>query len=373
MRNPFFVMSFSSLLEKTYLCNMKIKAGWLLGAFFLLLRTNCSAAASFNEFSDLCVDSFPQQLKAARPNTRLDSLLDSRDRRALVRYDSLYIRKPSQRLMLKLRGNVSGAAFRAKRLNTDYDFNVGLRSNVNVTTAVSANYRGLGVALSINPLKLAGRNADFEFNMNAYGNRYGADVIYSSSQTYHGSIKLGGMVNYDVVAGQVRQRLLAVNAYYAFNYRRFSYPAAFTQSQLQLRSCGSWMIGFSFMGSYLHFDSDIYLGSQEAHARMVYFALGGGYGYNFVTPHNWLFHLSTLPEIVAATYGRLEMENENHHTPYRFPNLINVGRIAVVKNYDRCFFGFTGVVNHSLTGDRDQLLLHLTKWRARVFFGLRLL
>ena len=39
-------------------------------------------------------------------------------------------------------------------------------------------YRGLGLGLSVNPAKLAGKNQDYEFNLNYYSNRYGLDVVY---------------------------------------------------------------------------------------------------------------------------------------------------------------------------------------------------
>ena len=45
--------------------------------------------------------------------------------------------------------------------------------------------------------------------------------------------------------------MLTLNAYYAFNGRRFSYPAVFSQSWMQKRSCGSLMLGASFMGGVL--------------------------------------------------------------------------------------------------------------------------
>lgn len=304
----------------------------------------------------------------------LDRELNIRDIRAKAKRDSLYISKPDYRWTVKLRGNSSGTTFRARRTYGDYRYNVGLNSNVNVTTAISFNYRGLAAALSLNPLKLSGKNTDMEFNINAYGNKFGADFIYIYSKTLKGTFTQSGLgeQDYAVSAGQVQQQLLAINGYYSFNHRRFSYPAAFTQSQLQLRSCGSWMLGFSFMGSYLHFDKDLLPNIPEIRLRMVYFGIGGGYGYNLVTSAHWLFHISAMPELVVATYGRMKTSTSSDHTPFRFPNLINVGRLAIVKNYSKTFFGLSAVVNTSLTGDREQLLLHQTKWRGRIFWGFRL-
>ena len=40
-------------------------------------------------------------------------------------------------------------------------------------------------------------------------------------------------------------KTLNVNAYYAFDSSRFSYPAAFSQSYIQRRSAGSFLLAFS--------------------------------------------------------------------------------------------------------------------------------
>jgi hypothetical protein len=49
-----------------------------------------------------------------------------------------------------------------------------------------------------------------------------------------------------------------------------------------------------------------------------------------------------------------------------------VGRIAVIRHFGRYFAGFTSVVNTSQLGDRDELLLNITKWRARIFIGIKI-
>lgn len=44
-------------------------------------------------------------------------------------------------------------------------------------------------------------------------------------------------------------QVLNLTGYYTFNHRRFSYPAAFTQSYIQRRSAGSWLAGISYQSS----------------------------------------------------------------------------------------------------------------------------
>lgn len=88
--------------------------------------------------------------------------------------------------------------------------------------------------------------------------------------------------------------------------------------------------------------------------------------------HGWLIHLSALPELVVYSRSRLTTGGSRTRMPYRFPNIIAVGRIAVIRHFGRYFAGFTSVVNTSQLGDRDELLLNITKWRARIFIGIKI-
>ena len=50
------------------------------------------------------------------------------------------------------------------------------------------------------------------------------------------------MERIDLPEGILQVKTLNVNAFYVFNYRRFSYPAAFSQSYIQRRSAGSFLL-----------------------------------------------------------------------------------------------------------------------------------
>lgn len=62
--------------------------------------------------------------------------------------------------------------------------------------------------------------------MALYGNRIGIEAVYQASGVYKGNIEVNGDKSY-VPEGLVNMDMLLVNTYYAFNARRFSYPAAF--------------------------------------------------------------------------------------------------------------------------------------------------
>lgn len=309
--------------------------------------------------------------EAYRAKREIDKILDMRDSRVRSRVDTSYIERTPQRLRFRLTLNVSGSDIRTRGVNADGNFNTEMKAQNKYTVSLSAAYRGLSLSVAMNPAHLAGEKKDYELNMNAYGNKLGADVIFHSAKTFEGSVRTQ-RGDISIPAGLISQNMLTLNAYYAFNGRRFSYPAVFSQSWMQKRSCGSLMLGASFMGGVLKARHDDVIGNPESRLSILCVGLGAGYGYNLVLRHGWLIHLSALPELVVYSRSRLTTGGSRTRMPYRFPNIIAVGRIAVIRHFGRYFAGFTSVVNTSQLGDRDELLLNITKWRARLFFGIKI-
>lgn len=110
-------------------------------------------------------------------------------------------------------------------------------------------------------------------------------------------------VSYDGVSASI----VGFNIYYIFNHKKFSYPAAFSQSTVQKRSCGSPMVGIGYTRHSLSVDwekmtnlvagrlgqnvADTYLGPIGESGKVKYtdISISGGYGYNYVFAPRWLF------------------------------------------------------------------------------------
>lgn len=178
---------------------------------------------------------------------RIDSLLEVRQKRSAAHYDTAYIAKPEQRWTVKLRANMSGTDLNADGVMSGEPFRTKLEAEAKATVGASVSYRGLSLSLMLNPAKLSGRDRDYEFNFTSYGRRFGFDFTFTQAKTFSGTMTSGG-TDTDIASGQVGMTTYQGNAYYVFNHRRFSFPAAFTQSQVQRRSCGSWLLGLSAFG-----------------------------------------------------------------------------------------------------------------------------
>ena len=105
-----------------------------------------------------------------------------------------------------------------------------MRAERKATISVGVSYVGLSVSLSLNPAKLAGKYHDYEFNFRSYGKRFGFDFAYQDAKNFTGWHEHEGMERIDLPEDVLSVKTLNMNAFYVFNHRRFSYPAAFSQS-----------------------------------------------------------------------------------------------------------------------------------------------
>ena len=298
-----------------------------------------------------------------------DSLLAKRYNK--ITYDTMFIHRPPGRWTIKFRGNISGSTISAEGKRQGEPYSGEVNSDYRGTMSVAVTYRGIALGLALNPMNLAGKSKDNEFNLTSYGNRFGFDLAYLSSKTYKGNVKMGGVTS-DVDKGAVSQSALNVNAYYAFNGKRFSIPAAFSQSYIQRRSAGSFLLGASLDAQTTKIGGISTTGGNDVRLKVVEFAMGAGYGYNLVAGKRWLFHLSALPTFDVFIRSHLTLAGGRAKLHYHFPSFIMTGRGAVVYSWKNKFAGGSMVFNFSSFGDKDQLHLMRSKWRLRLFFGFRI-
>ncbi len=311
------------------------------------------------------------QSRREQIRARVDSVLSTRYYK--TPYDTNYVVRPEGRLTLKFRLNQTGNSIHAKGTVNDIYSKADLKTSHKTTISVAASYRGISLGLAINPSKLKGIYKDYEFNLNYYSSRFSLDASYQRSTTLTGDIERNGLQRLE--NGDVTMRVLNLAGYYAFNHRRFSFPAAFTQSYIQLRSAGSWLAGFSYQGGNIKTSDDLKERNPNAPDVRIYtghVGIGGGYGYNLVLGKKWLFHFSMLPTFVVYNRNNFTVNDERKRAKRMRFNMIFNERVAIVHNFSpRYFAGATLVMNNSVFDD-DVVVVNQNKWRARVFVGVRL-
>ena len=320
----------------------------------------------------MCGTVHAQTLSQAERRARMDSVLAARYYK--TPYDSDFVVRPEGRLTLKVRMNQTGNDFHARGTVNGIYSKADLKTSHKTTFSIAGIYRGIGVGMAINPYKWSGAYKDYEFNLNYYSSRLSLDLSYQRSESLAGDI-VGDRGDQRLEAGDVTLKVLNLAGYYTFNHRRFSYPAAFTQSYIQRRSAGSWLAGGSYQGGSIETTAALAARSASAPDTRIYIGhlgIGGGYGYNWVLGRKWLLHFSMLPTFVVYNRNNMTVNGERKKAQHMRFNMIFNERAAIVHNFSsRYFAGATLVMNNSVFDD-DAVTVNQNKWRARAFVGMRL-
>jgi Domain of unknown function (DUF4421) len=123
------------------------------------------------------------------------------------------------------------------------------------------------------------RTIDLQFH--PYGRRIAIDVL---GQFYRGFQLLS---QDDFLRSDIRVNVVGATAQYIFNYNRFSYRAAFLQSEWQKQSAGSWLAGFELYAGRVYGDSSLVSDTrryddQLKGVRFVELGPNVGYAYTYV-------------------------------------------------------------------------------------------
>ena len=296
---------------------------------------------------------------------RFDSVMTEKYRKGDI--DTAYIMRPRTKWTVKARFNLSGATIESEGIENGQHFKSEMTADYKSTLSMGISYLGISLNTALNPAKLLGKYNDYELNINSYGNRFGWDFIFQNAHNFTGWHDHEGMERIELPADMLSVKTLNLNAYYAFNGRRFSYPAAFSQSYIQRRSAGSFLLAASGMGQQAKLDWN-----QKMELKMTNIGMGAGYGYNYVPAQGWLLHISGLPTFIV--YSKTSMTFGDSRVPlhYHFPEVIITGRGAVVRQRGNKFYGLSMVYNFTNIGNEESLAFHNQKWRIRAFFGFRL-
>lgn len=207
-----------------------------------------------------------------------------------------------------------------------------------------------------------------EIDFSIYSSQIGIDLFYRRTGSdykirrisYEGDSKSYELDN--ISFDGINVGITGVNLYYIFNHNRFSYPAAFSQSTCQKRSCGSWMAGIGYTRNSISLDYDKLQTVVEQHAPDATAKLDSGlmfksvnytdvsascgYAYNWVFAKNCLLCASLS---AALSYKHTKSDDGDGEDRHGFAldnfNLDGVGRLGLVYNNTRWYTGMSAIMH----------------------------
>lgn len=244
----------------------------------------------------------------------------------------------------------------------------------------------LGMSFSIPDLigKSTGETNKEEYVFNLYSARIGLDLYYRKTGN---DFRITSYSNFnlpDTYIGQkfegFQSKIIGLNTYWIFNSKHFSYPAAYSQSTNQRKSCGSFMAGFSYSRHHISFDYTKLPDDMAAQLRpslkfndLQYhdYNLSFGYGYNWVFAKNCLLNLSLMP---AIAYKKAKINGKENPLDTEWMDWIKdinfdlITRAGIVWNNQKYYVGASLVIN-TYDYRKDRISMTNSFGSLRVYAG----
>lgn len=225
------------------------------------------------------------------------------------------------------------------------------------------------------------KNKGTEFDLSLYSSKLGVDIFYRRTGNNYKIHKIRGF--YDEIPSDysedfsgLKVDIKGLNLYYIFNNRKFSYPAAFSQSTNQRRNAGTFIAGFSISKHNLDFDYQqlpAYIqermnpGMKVNKIKYTNANISFGYAYNWVFARNCLACLSLTPAI-AYKASDVDAETQEGKAWYSKFNLYFLLRAGVVYNNGKYFVG-TSFVGKNYNYHRNNFSLDNGFGTLQVYVG----
>ena len=234
-----------------------------------------------------------------------------------------------------------------------------------------------------------------ELDLSLYSSMLGIDLFWrQTGNDYHvqrmrlpDDIDTSPMrkVDFDGLKSSIK----GFNLYYIFNHRRFSYPAAYSQSTVQRKSAGSLLLGIGYTKHSLEMDWDKlttltekYLGKRDDGTALIDsaltfskvnysdFSVSCGYAYNWVFAKNWLFNASLS---VGVAYNQSKSDNKSGRFElmdfsFKNLNLDGIGRFGVVWNNTKWYAG-SSVIIHSYNYKKEMFSTNNSFGSLNIYVG----
>ena len=251
----------------------------------------------------------------------------------------------------------------------------------------------LGYTVDLTHLSDGDRKQDL--NLSLYSNQIGIDVFYRKSGNDYtiSRMDLGKQYDTSRMRGAsfdgFHSSITGGNLYYIFNHRKFSYPAAYSQSTVQRRTAGSPMMGIGYTRHSLEVDwakladlveqrlgatnADGIIDSSMRFSKVKYtdYSVSGGYGINWVFAYNWLFNASAMASLsYKRSTSDVQNEEKDFFRTFDFKNINLDGlfRLGLVWNNTRWYAGASAVF-HAYNYRKDQFKTNNIFGSVNIYFG----
>lgn len=272
---------------------------------------------------------------------------------------------------------------------------IGFSPKPSVKVGPYVGWRWVFLGYTVDLTHLGSGDKKQDLNLSLYSNQIGLDLFYRKSGDDYtiAKLNLGKDIDTRAIKGAsfdgFHSSITGGNLYYIFNHRKFSYPAAYSQSTVQRRTAGSPMLGIGYTRHSLEIDwqklgalveqrlgsdyGEATIDSSMMFSKVKYtdYSISGGYGINWVFAYNWLFNASLMGSLsYKRSTADVQQQSKDFFRDFDFKN-INVDgvlRLGLVWNNTRWYAGASAIF-HAYNYRKDQFRTNNIFGSVNVYFG----
>ncbi|MGL1885455.1 MAG: DUF4421 domain-containing protein [Reichenbachiella sp.] len=291
------------------------------------------------------------------------------------KHDNKYVKDYSDKLSLNLLGVLKSNEIAHHDGVTNQDFKYKPNEVFNLGFGVQYKWLGIELAFNIPAFNdddhIYGNTKHFDLQSNIYTTHFVIDLVYQRYKGYYAS----NQASYDTLfnpdepvyskRSDISTKSYGFHALYIVNSDRFSYRAAFTFNERQVKSAGTFLFGLYFNRYLMNADSTIvpvqYQDQVDQTAdfrntRHYTFGGSGGYAYNLVLFHRVFASASAVLGIGPQILAHHENQHHGNDTDYQFAAFIAF-RAAIGYNGPKFYAGVSAFATSNGGQDNDESYL----------------
>ena len=311
--------------------------------------------------------------------------------RKLNDVDTLYISPNKYNLAFMLEQSTWFEHYRVGGGRGEANQSINFAPNANAKLGIYFGWRWIFLGVSFDIKDLLGKHRSpnekrrKEVVFNLYSSKFGVDLY---SRRTGSDFKITSYSGFDLDNDYsdtnfegFESKIKGMNAYWIFNHRKFSFPAAYSQSTNQRRSCGSLMAGFSYSQHRINFDQSLLPEEMQEQIKaplqfnkLKYtdYNLSVGYGYNWVFAKNCLLNVSLLPAI-GFKKARVDDQPSSDESGWKEwikdVNFDLITRAGITWNNSKFYIG-ASLVLHTYDYRKENFSMTNSFGSFRVYMGL---
>lgn len=342
---------------------------------------------------------------------RVEAYLDSG---VIKGVDSNYVALPKKPWAVALKSDMDMLNLNVSSYDYDDDHNLSstnkikIKPPVNASIGLWAGYRGSGFGYSLSLSDNGGFNfglsmvtpsyvLNFKISRFSFRNVESSYIFNLTDVHETSEVDLDEEFMNMFLSSPMKIGTVMIDGYWVFNRKRFSMPAAYDQSTIQLRSAGSVIAGLMYYYQKYDYNSPknflFIINTDNVGLMKIYQgSIGLGYTYNWVPVRGMVVNAVVMPvltllnKIKASRYEIIHPDDDsldgydyisattmNHLGDERHYGGVRLDvnlKLAVSYNLKNWYFGVTGQRRH-FRSDFNDITLKLSNWSVNASVGRR--